>query len=135
MFFCLMIRRPPRSTLSSSSAASEVYRRQVGHTPTQAVEVLWDVQASGHECVIYMGDANSIGALLDYSEDLIYDAHAYETPVELATFRAPEEAHLDAVSLFLMHISCVNESSYTADGTISQVACAITPDMAPGSLL
>ena len=28
-FFFLMIRRPPRSTLSSSSAASDVYKRQV----------------------------------------------------------------------------------------------------------
>eukprot|EP00658_Telonema_sp_P-2_P023649 TRINITY_DN19480_c0_g1_i1.p1 TRINITY_DN19480_c0_g1~~TRINITY_DN19480_c0_g1_i1.p1 ORF type:complete len:351 (+),score=86.46 TRINITY_DN19480_c0_g1_i1:118-1170(+) len=28
VFFCLMIRRPPRSTLSSSSAASDVYKRQ-----------------------------------------------------------------------------------------------------------
>ena len=28
-FFFLMIRRPPRSTLSSSSAASDVYKRQI----------------------------------------------------------------------------------------------------------
>ena len=28
-FFCLMIRRPPRSTQSRSSAASDVYKRQV----------------------------------------------------------------------------------------------------------
>ena len=28
MFFCLMIRRPPRSTLDRSSAASDVYKRQ-----------------------------------------------------------------------------------------------------------
>eukprot|EP00656_Telonema_subtile_P007301 TRINITY_DN13424_c0_g1_i1.p1 TRINITY_DN13424_c0_g1~~TRINITY_DN13424_c0_g1_i1.p1 ORF type:complete len:130 (-),score=10.10 TRINITY_DN13424_c0_g1_i1:70-459(-) len=31
--FVLMIRRPPRSTLSSSSAASDVYKRQVQHRP------------------------------------------------------------------------------------------------------
>ncbi len=82
-----------------------------------------------------MSDVDSIGALLGFSEDLIYDTHAYDTPVELAIFRAPEAAHFDAVSLFLIHISCVNGSNYSADGTISQVACAITPDMAPGSLL
>eukprot|EP00658_Telonema_sp_P-2_P038548 TRINITY_DN2762_c0_g1_i2.p2 TRINITY_DN2762_c0_g1~~TRINITY_DN2762_c0_g1_i2.p2 ORF type:complete len:153 (+),score=22.82 TRINITY_DN2762_c0_g1_i2:150-608(+) len=29
-----MIRRPPRSTLSSSSAASDVYKRQTNNTPT-----------------------------------------------------------------------------------------------------
>src|SRR5674536_204581 len=31
-----MIRRPPRSTLSSSSAASDVYKRQVVFTPAHA---------------------------------------------------------------------------------------------------
>ena len=29
VFFCLMIRRPPRSTLDRSSAASDVYKRQI----------------------------------------------------------------------------------------------------------
>ena len=107
----------------------------VGHTPTQSVEFLWDVQASGCGCIIYFSDADSIGKLLGFRTDLIYDAHAYDTPVEVATFRAPEAAHFDAVSLFLVHISCVTGSNYSADGTISQVACAITPDQPPGSLL
>ena len=31
-YFFLMIRRPPRSTQGSSSAASDVYKRQVGQT-------------------------------------------------------------------------------------------------------
>src|SRR5674536_385424 len=30
-----IIRRPPRSTLSSSSAASDVYKRQAGRRPTR----------------------------------------------------------------------------------------------------
>ncbi len=107
----------------------------VGHTPTQAVEVLWDVQASGYGCIIYMSDADSIGALLGFPKDRIYDAHVYDVPAEVITFRAPEAAHFDAVSLFLVHISCVNGSNYSADGNISQVACAITPDQPPGSLL
>eukprot|EP00658_Telonema_sp_P-2_P030383 TRINITY_DN22952_c0_g1_i1.p1 TRINITY_DN22952_c0_g1~~TRINITY_DN22952_c0_g1_i1.p1 ORF type:complete len:198 (+),score=16.00 TRINITY_DN22952_c0_g1_i1:110-703(+) len=39
-----MIRRPPRSTLSSSSAASDVYKRQIYHTsPTP-------VSQEGHRC-------------------------------------------------------------------------------------
>eukprot|EP00658_Telonema_sp_P-2_P037572 TRINITY_DN27016_c0_g1_i1.p1 TRINITY_DN27016_c0_g1~~TRINITY_DN27016_c0_g1_i1.p1 ORF type:complete len:110 (+),score=11.66 TRINITY_DN27016_c0_g1_i1:140-469(+) len=32
-----MIRRPPRSTLSSSSAASDVYKRQVRQSPVRLV--------------------------------------------------------------------------------------------------
>ena len=82
-----------------------------------------------------MGDADSIGALLGFSEDLIYDRYAHEVPVEIATFRAPEAAHFDAISLFLLHIGCINGSNYSVVGTISQVACAITPDQPPGSLL
>ena len=31
-FFFLMIRRPPRSTQSRSSAASDVYKRQIQHS-------------------------------------------------------------------------------------------------------
>ena len=97
--------------------------------------MLWDVQGSGHGCIIYMSDADSIGKLLGFRTDLIYDTYAYETSVEIATFRAPEAAHFDAISLFLIHISCVTGSNYSADGTISQVACAITPGLFPGSLL
>ena len=37
ILFCfLMIRRPPRSTLDRSSAASDVYKRQVHHRPAHA---------------------------------------------------------------------------------------------------
>ena len=119
----------------SGKAIPDTLLDVVGHTPTQSVEMLWDVQSSGHGCIIYMSDADSIGKLLGFRTDLIYDTHAYDTPVEVATFRAPEAAHFDAVSLFLLHISCINGSNYSAAGTISQVACAITPYQPPGSLL
>ena len=119
----------------SGKAIPDTLLDVVGHTPTQSVEMLWDVQSSGHGCIIYMSDADSIGKLLGFRTDLIYDTHAYDTPVEVATFRAPEAAHFDAVSLCLLHISCIIGSNYSAAGTISQVACAITPDQAPGSLL
>src|SRR5665648_1037800 len=44
-----MIRRPPRSTLSSSSAASDVYKRQLGNgvsrvQPHRKVTMLFDVE-------------------------------------------------------------------------------------------
>ena len=44
MFFFLMIRRPPRSTLDRSSAASDVYKRQhQGHPHGQVGEQLEQV--------------------------------------------------------------------------------------------
>ncbi|HCK82799.1 MAG TPA: hypothetical protein DIC59_15220, partial [Candidatus Competibacteraceae bacterium] len=39
-FFFLMIRRPPRSTLDRSSAASDVYKRQVIEVEAAGFEVL-----------------------------------------------------------------------------------------------
>src|SRR5674536_30407 len=52
-----MIRRPPRSTLSSSSAASDVYKRQAGDSPlfhADRLVVLRLTEASG-------GNATGIG--------------------------------------------------------------------------
>ena len=40
VFFFLMIRRPPRSTLDRSSAASDVYKRQGGELPDDLAELL-----------------------------------------------------------------------------------------------
>ena len=53
LFFFLMIRRPPRSTLDRSSAASDVYKRQ-GIGPCLGVDAVLDggvlgVQAKGVE--------------------------------------------------------------------------------------
>src|SRR5678810_1473604 len=70
-----MIRRPPRSTLDRSSAASDVYKRQtLGNTITTATGyVLAKVDAAGNETVIerlvvcnnsnnfYAGDGNPGG--------------------------------------------------------------------------
>src|SRR5450756_3185709 len=46
-FFFLMIRRPPRSTQSRSSAASDVYKRQIYHIET---EDLWQQALIGAGC-------------------------------------------------------------------------------------
>eukprot|EP00656_Telonema_subtile_P053179 TRINITY_DN7623_c0_g1_i6.p1 TRINITY_DN7623_c0_g1~~TRINITY_DN7623_c0_g1_i6.p1 ORF type:complete len:349 (-),score=78.32 TRINITY_DN7623_c0_g1_i6:133-1179(-) len=48
IFFFLRIRRPPRSTLSSSSAASDVYKRQQLSDPRTAKEFapLWDAKTN-----------------------------------------------------------------------------------------
>ena len=40
-----MIRRPPRSTLDRSSAASDVYKRQVHVSPEQAIKIHFDVKS------------------------------------------------------------------------------------------
>src|SRR5678815_5544369 len=40
MFFFLMIRRPPRSTLDRSSAASDVYKRQVRSARSRGLKLI-----------------------------------------------------------------------------------------------
>src|SRR5664280_3741387 len=50
-----MIRRPPRSTLSSSSAASDVYKRQVSIICTKDVSVILVHQYKWFRCPLYYG--------------------------------------------------------------------------------
>ena len=47
-----MIRRPPRSTLSSSSAASDVYKRQVSHRLGRNAPIVHQPVKSGISCCI-----------------------------------------------------------------------------------
>src|SRR5664279_5673687 len=47
-----MIRRPPRSTLSSSSAASDVYKRQLSHSI---------VRRNAHRTAVYSGAISGNG--------------------------------------------------------------------------
>ena len=51
--FCLMIRRPPRSTQSRSSAASDVYKRQViGQGGYGFIYLAEDLRLSGRYCAV-----------------------------------------------------------------------------------
>ena len=66
MFFFLMIRRPPRSTLDRSSAASDVYKRQVPDGEQRDVKrhVLQPVEEEDDACqeqqVVVAGDLSLI---------------------------------------------------------------------------
>eukprot|EP00658_Telonema_sp_P-2_P067200 TRINITY_DN56133_c0_g1_i1.p1 TRINITY_DN56133_c0_g1~~TRINITY_DN56133_c0_g1_i1.p1 ORF type:complete len:100 (-),score=24.51 TRINITY_DN56133_c0_g1_i1:141-440(-) len=61
-----MIRRPPRSTLSSSSAASDVYKRQPLH------------------CAAQSGDVDMARALLDAGAEIDKTNEAGVTPLYVA---------------------------------------------------
>ena len=51
-------------------------------------------------------------------------------------FRSPSPANFDAVSLYLLNCSVLSGQNYDASGSGGgQVACAITPDVAPGNLM
>ena len=69
LYFFLMIRRPPRSTLDRSSAASDVYKRQM---------------AIGDEAELYLavvaedGDAHADIAALRHPEHLLSLIHISE---------------------------------------------------------
>ena len=61
IFFFLMIRRPPRSTQSRSSAASDVYKRQERQEPIQEGDVLYSSyevrlqNATGDQITVALG--------------------------------------------------------------------------------
>ena len=115
LFFFLMIRRPPRSTQSRSSAASDVYKRQIiyrrshAELPARAEEA----ENAEEEGVIfnmltlpvrYIGDENGwlkeIECLkMELGEP---DASGRRSPVEIPNSNFKME--MDAVVLSLIHI-------------------------------
>ena len=109
----------------------------VGHGPTQKTEFRWDLQGTGFGVILYLSDASSIGSLLGFqATDVYYDAFKVTTPLEHARFRSGNSANFDALSHFLLHASCLSGTNYNSAGSASsQVACAVTPDVAPGNLI
>ena len=83
-FFFLMIRRPPRSTLDRSSAASDVYKRQV-----------WSYGEIGGS----INQANNV--LLSQEEGIETDTAAAIIPVSYTHLRAHETV-LDLVCRLLL---------------------------------
>src|SRR5665648_642134 len=73
-----MIRRPPRSTLSSSSAASDVYKRQDSSVilPTQ----VWD--ASGHLAAFVDPLIECQNCHKRYREDHLQEAYAQKKGID-----------------------------------------------------
>ena len=68
-FFFLMIRRPPRSTQSRSSAASDVYKRQLQQCGGVAYAALGAGLSAGPQQRSYTGDALQSVALPVYVPD------------------------------------------------------------------
>ena len=109
----------------------------VGHNPTQKTIFKWDVQNTGYGVVLYLSDSTSIGSLLGFDKvDLHFDNFGIVTAKETANFKSGSSANFSELSHFLLHASCLSGSNYNSAGSdTSQVACAVTPDVAPGSLI
>ena len=106
----------------------------VGHGPTQTTNADWDAGSATYGVILRFSESDSIASLLGFAAtDLTYEIgeggnHKY--------FRSPSPANFDAVSLFLLNCSVLSGQNYDASGSGGgQVACAITPDVAPGNLI
>src|SRR5450756_2179219 len=65
-FFFLMIRRPPRSTQSRSSAASDVYKRQVPETHEALASAIEGLAVHDHLCLIYESQEEQFAAVVPF---------------------------------------------------------------------
>ena len=63
LFFFLMIRRPPRSTLDRSSAASDVYKRQIVTPGLTADDKLLDAKANHYLASLHIESETSCAAV------------------------------------------------------------------------
>jgi len=120
--------------LESTSTIADAALSFVGHGPTQTVIADWDAEAAGVGVILRFSESDSIASLLGYAAtDLTYETgeggkHKY--------FRSPSPANFDAVSLYLLKCSVLSGHNYDSSGSGGgQVACAITPDVAPGNLI
>ena len=77
IFFFLMIRRPPRSTQSRSSAASDVYKRQASDTPGPAENAFQAADGPAPGLAAYRG-AHDRPCAVSYTH-----LRAHETPEHL----------------------------------------------------
>ena len=77
VFFFLMIRRPPRSTLDRSSAASDVYKRQGGNAEFSSRDASEGAGFSGGNAEFSSRDASE-GAAVSYTH-----LRAHETVLDL----------------------------------------------------
>ena len=120
--------------LESKSTIADAALSFVGHGPTQTVVADWDAEAATYGVILRFSDSDSIASLLGFAAtDLTYEIseggkHKY--------FKSPSAANFDAVSLYLLKCSVLSGQNYDASGSGGgQVACAITPDVAPGNLI
>src|SRR5678815_1134930 len=100
-----MIRRPPRSTLDRSSAASDVYKRQPAYMSPE--------QCAGDKQLDGRSDLYSLGAVAYYaitgqpvfdgpSTPVIMMKHVTETPEPMGRYRSGIPGDLDQIVMRLL---------------------------------
>ena len=125
-----------------------------GINATQKVQIDFDQANNNYGVVFFWDETDSIGKLLGFTADSSNDyTHVVEhtryvkhnlfdignshfdtnTPENHYYFTGDEVAHFDAVSHYLLQLSCVDDTNYGSGGSFSQAVCAITPDVTPGS--
>ena len=120
--------------LESKSSIADAALTFSGHGPTQTVVADWDAEAATYGAILRFSEGNSIASLLGFAAtDLTYE---HGEGGEHRYFRGSQPANFDAVSLYLLKCSLLSGLNYDASGSGGgQVACAITPDVAPGNLI
>jgi hypothetical protein len=109
-----------------------------GVNATQRVVADFDAQNQVSGLLLKWSDANSIGKLLGFASDDVVDLFSIATADrdQHYAFTSDTTANFDSISHFQLRLSCLSGQNYTPDGSSGgQVACAIVPDVSPGSTI
>eukprot|EP00831_Metopus_contortus_P052542 TRINITY_DN44103_c0_g1_i1.p1 TRINITY_DN44103_c0_g1~~TRINITY_DN44103_c0_g1_i1.p1 ORF type:complete len:151 (-),score=35.79 TRINITY_DN44103_c0_g1_i1:51-503(-) len=101
-FFFLMIRRPPRSTQGVSSAASDVYKRQLLGLGTYDWKGYKTISSEKNKMIIYQNGNSNNGDSITSDDYFTYLTQTLRPELAIGRYPAKNTSELD---LSLIHIS------------------------------
>eukprot|EP00656_Telonema_subtile_P048059 TRINITY_DN5635_c0_g1_i4.p1 TRINITY_DN5635_c0_g1~~TRINITY_DN5635_c0_g1_i4.p1 ORF type:complete len:256 (+),score=70.79 TRINITY_DN5635_c0_g1_i4:121-888(+) len=117
-----MIRRPPRSTLSSSSAASDVYKRQVSTQSTgdEASSMVKIIVQPAIVLAAGMGDIEGVQTQIDQDPTSVQAVNSEDGMTALII--AAEQGNLDLISCLLSGKADPNAADHAEDRALHYLA-------------
>ena len=122
VFFFLMIRRPPRSTLDRSSAASDVYKRQVTLTADSGFQYMWSTSETTQSIVV-----DTIGSYSVTVTDSISGLFAQSDMIDVSFYATTNPTISLLVSLLVSSPAVTYQWLLNGDTLVGETNSDLTP--------